>query len=63
MTAKAQMRHCWWCGAELGVLTRADCWEPGDTCGRAECEREARHQEANERREAHEKLDRDRGWD
>lgn len=59
--AEKKMRHCWFCGAELGVLGRAE-WEPGDTCGARECEREARNAAAEERREAHEQLDRDMGW-
>jgi hypothetical protein len=33
-----------------------------DTCGKMECEREARNQEWQEREEAHEQLDRDMGW-
>jgi hypothetical protein len=57
----AKMRHCWNCGAELGVLSRAQ-WEPGDTCGKTECEREARDQARAERDQAHEQLDRDLGW-
>jgi hypothetical protein len=58
---EAKMRHCWFCGAELGVLSRKE-WEFGDTCGQSECEREARYQREIERAEAHEQLDRDRGW-
>jgi hypothetical protein len=54
-----KMRHCFNCGEELGFY--AD-WEPLDSCGRPECEREARSAREAERSEAHEQLDRDRGW-
>lgn len=37
----AKMRRCPHCGDDLGVLTIAE-WEPGDTCGKPDCEREAR---------------------
>lgn len=57
----AKMRHCWFCGAELGVLSRKD-WMPGDTCGKPECDREARLQAQADRDEEHERLDRDLGW-
>jgi hypothetical protein len=55
------MRHCFNCGEELGILSSAD-YEPLDTCGKRECDREARDAMAVERAEAHEQLDRDRGW-
>lgn len=35
----------------------------GDTCGKAACERDARDAEHEARQEAHDKLDRDMGWD
>lgn len=57
----AKMRYCWFCGDELGVLSRAE-WEHGDTCGKSECEREAQYAREVERAEAHETLDRDMGW-
>lgn len=57
----AKMRHCWFCGAELGVIERK-YYDRFDTCGSRECEREARNMERAERDEAHEQLDRDMGW-
>lgn len=57
MTAK--MRHCFFCGEELGVY--AD-WDPLDTCGKAECDREARNAAREEWEEAHRELDRRMGW-
>lgn len=55
---KPKMRHCFNCGAELGVYAYYD---PLDTCGALECNREARNAEAAERDEAHERLDKDMG--
>ncbi len=55
----AKMRHCFYCGAELGVY--AD-YDPRDTCGKRECEREAQDSYTAERQEAHDELDRDMGW-
>ena len=57
----AKMRHCWYCGEELGVIERR-LYDDRDTCGKRECERAARDAEQQERDEAHERLDRDRGW-
>lgn len=54
-----KMRHCFNCGAELGVYADYDRL---DTCGALECDREARHAMAEEREEAHKWLDRDNGW-
>lgn len=61
MTKQPKMRHCWNCGAEIGVY--AD-WRPSDLddCGSAECQRETRSALRAERDEAHEQLDRDMGW-
>jgi hypothetical protein len=56
-----KMRHCCYCGAELGFYSDAD-WDPRDTCGFRECEREMRQIERGEREEAHRRLDEDRGW-
>jgi hypothetical protein len=36
-----KMRHCFFCGDELGLLASCD-YDPLDTCGKQECEREAR---------------------
>ena len=54
-----KMRRCFNCGEELG---RSRYRDPHDTCGRQECEREARNAERGEREEAHERLDEDMGY-
>ena len=54
-----KLRHCWFCGAELGNYADYDRY---DTCGKPECDRETRLAIEEERREAHENLDRERGW-
>jgi hypothetical protein len=54
-----KMRHCFNCGEQLGAY--AD-YDPRDTCGKRECEREAQAAFAEEREEAHDQLDRDMGW-
>ena len=61
MTAK--MRHCFNCGAELGVMSHWE-FDPLDTCGKTECEREASfaRERERERQDAHEQLDRDMGY-
>jgi len=52
----AKMRHCFNCGAELGVY--AD-YDQMDDCGKRECARAARDFDTQDREEAHEQLDRD----
>jgi hypothetical protein len=52
-------RYCFNCGEFIGTYADYDAL---DTCGKPECEREARHEHERERQEAHEQLDRDRGW-
>jgi hypothetical protein len=59
MMGKMKMRHCFYCGEELGVY--AD-YHPLDDCGKRECQRAAQDAVAQEREEAHDKLDRDGGW-
>lgn len=54
--AVPKMRHCFYCGAELGEYIDHD---PLDTCGKRECERAASEHVRQQRDEAHEKLDRD----
>lgn len=54
-------RFCWFCGESLGLVEDRN-YEPTDTCGRIECEREARAARQAERDEAHDRLDRDMGW-
>lgn len=59
MPREARQRYCFYCGEDIGIY--AD-YEPTDTCGKAECERERRNIERQEREEAHQQLDRDMGW-
>jgi hypothetical protein len=59
MSATAKMRHCFNCGAEIGIHAQHD---PLDTCGAHECEREARNCEQQERDDAHHEIDRNMGW-
>jgi len=54
-----KMRHCFNCGEELGCY--AD-YSPLDDCGKEECARAARDAYAQEREEAHGRLDRDMGY-
>jgi hypothetical protein len=56
-----KMQHCFYCGEELGEYDNLG--ERYETCGKQECNREARNAENEERAEAHEQLDRERGWD
>ncbi len=55
----SKMRHCFYCGEELGEYAN---YHPLDTCGKRECERAASEAMAQEREEAHERLDRDLGY-
>lgn len=55
-----KMRHCFYCGDELGCYVDYD---PIDHCGKRECAREAQYAMQEEREEAHDRLDRDMGWD
>lgn len=55
----APMRYCFYCGEEIG---RYFYYDKLDTCGKPECEREARWCAQSERDEAHERLDMDNGW-
>jgi ribosomal protein S27AE len=59
MPRTAKQRYCFNCGEDIGFY--AD-YDPRDTCGKQECDREARNAFAEEREEAHERLDRDMGW-
>jgi hypothetical protein len=58
---KGKERHCWNCGESMGFVEDRH-WSRADTCGKRECDREAREQDRHEREEAHERLDRDMGW-
>ena len=59
---KGKVRHCWNCGTSMGFVEDRH-YDRGDTCGSAECDREARDAYRAEHDEAHERLDRDMGWD
>lgn len=59
---KARLRHCCVCGAEMGLIQDRH-YDRNDTCGKTDCEREMRDQHEAYRDEAHERLDRDMGWD
>ena len=56
-----KMRHCWFCGDEIGAYEdrHYDRW---DTCGTREGERETRAALREEREEAHRRLDDDMGY-
>ncbi len=56
-----KISQCERCGDNLG--SAVEKW-PGEmvTCGKHECEREARADERARREEAHEQLDRDLGY-
>jgi len=57
-----KVSQCEYCGEDLGGPVEK--WSQMDliTCGKRECERWARDEEAAERDEAHEQLDRNMGW-
>lgn len=57
-----KVKHCEYCGADLGGAVEK--YGQGDiiTCGQRECERYARDAQAEQRAEAHEQLDRDMGY-
>lgn len=57
----AKMRHCWFCGEEIGVCEDRD-HDRRDTCGKRECQREANEDERGERDDAHRELDERMGW-
>lgn len=57
----AKERFCWHCGESLGVIERK-YYDRMDVCGKNECLRELRNALADERAEAHRKLDEERGW-
>lgn len=55
-------RFCWCCGESMGWVENR-YYDRGDTCGKLDCDKEARYQAQQEREEAHEMLDRNNGWD
>ena len=56
-----RMQFCFNCGEELGRYRAY--YGDIQCCGKPECTREERHQYEAERAEAHDRLDRDMGWD
>lgn len=58
--AQSTPHYCYNCGEDLGNYDRFS--DRFDTCGKPECEREARNAVMEERDEAHEQLDRDLGY-
>ena len=59
---KGKERFCWVCGTSIGYVEDR-FYDRRDSCGSRECQREERDAYRAERDEAHEQLDRDRGWD
>jgi hypothetical protein len=60
VTTVARRHQCFNCGEDLGPWDRFS--DRMDDCGAPECAREARNAFAQEREEAHERLDRDMGY-
>lgn len=58
---KGRIRHCPYCGDNMGFIENR-YYEPLDSCGKADCNRDAADAARQERDDAHEQLDRDRGW-
>ncbi len=56
------IHYCFNCGEEIGIYEGKQRQRDMDTCGKQECDREARDALAQEREEAHEQLDRDMGY-
>jgi len=54
--------YCFYCGESLGVFRDKQRQQDYDTCGNPECAREARSIQAQERFDAHERLDDEMGW-
>jgi hypothetical protein len=57
---KARRHYCMNCGEDMGPWDRFS--SNLDTCGKIECARAEREAYAQEREEAHERLDRDLGY-
>lgn len=55
-----RMQRCFNCGEELGVFFATS--DEILSCGEPECERYAREAHEEQRRDAHERLDQERGW-
>lgn len=59
--SKEKMKHCAYCGEEIGLCSPAYFRDP-EACGKRECQREVAAMYREEREEAHEQLDRDMGY-
>ncbi len=57
----AKMRHCWFCGDEMGVIEDR-YYERTDVCGKRECVMAARDEMRAEIEDAHRRLENDMGW-
>lgn len=60
--SKEKMKHCAWCGDEIGMASYATGLNDPESCGKKECNREVNGMYQAERDEAHEQLDRDMGY-
>jgi hypothetical protein len=58
---KGRERFCACCGESLGRIADR-YYDRSDTCGRPDCDREARDMDRAEREDMHERLDRDLGY-
>lgn len=56
-----RVRHCWNCGADMGFIENR-FYDRRDTCGKHECDREARDAFEEERQAAHDRVDEDFGY-
>ena len=56
----ARRHYCTACGDDMGLWDKFS--RHGDTCGKFQCERDAREQDREDRSDSHERLDRDMGW-
>lgn len=62
MDKPMKMKHCAYCGDELGLVAHDSYFREPEPCGKRECQREVTAMYRDEREQAHEQLDRDMGW-
>ena len=60
MPKNGSIQYCAYCGDEMGVWNSFST--SYDTCGKRECDRDAKDCEEEERGRAHEELDMNMGW-
>ena len=53
---KGKVRYCWNCGEDMGFIENR-YYDRMDTCGKRECEREARNAFEEERQRLHDAVD------